>query len=50
MGDPAPGWLDDDSTWPVNYLIIDYTNLDPDNSDDEFDDEAWGCDQRRLAT
>ena len=40
MGDPAPGGEDDDSTCPESYIIIDDTDLDPDNSDDDFVDEA----------
>ncbi|KAF7048780.1 hypothetical protein CFC21_057468 [Triticum aestivum] len=40
MGDPAPGGDDDDSTSPENYIIIDDTDSDPDNSDDDYVDEA----------
>ena len=40
MGYPAPGGGDDDSTCPENYIIIDDTDLDPDDSDDEYVDEA----------
>ena len=40
MGDPAPGGEDDDSTCPGNYIIIDDTDLDPDDSDDDYVDEA----------
>ena len=40
MGDPAPGGEDDDSTCPENYIIIDDTDSDPDDSDDDFVDEA----------
>ena len=40
MGDPAPGGEDDDSTCPENYIIIDDTDSDPDNSDDDFVDGA----------
>ena len=38
MGDPAPGGEDDDSTCPENYIIIDDTDSDPDDSDDDFVD------------
>ena len=40
MGDPAPGGEDDSSTCPENYIIIDDTDSDPDDSDDDFVDEA----------
>ena len=40
MGDPAPGGEDDNSTCPENYIIIDDTDSDPDDSDDDFVDEA----------
>ena len=40
MGDPAPGGEDDDSTCPDNYIIIDDTDSDPDNSDDDYVVEA----------
>ena len=40
MGDPAPGGEDDNSTCPENYIIIDDTDSDPDNSDDDYKDEA----------
>src|SRR3954463_9282359 len=36
MGDPAPGEEDDDSTCPENYIIIDDTDLDLDDSDDDY--------------
>ena len=39
MGDPAPGGEDDDCTCPKNYIIIDDTDSDPDDSDDDFVDE-----------
>ena len=39
MGFPATG-EDDDSTCPENYIIIDDTDSDLDNSDDDFVDEA----------
>ena len=34
MGDRAPGGEDDDSTCPENYIIIDDTDSDPDDSDE----------------
>ena len=37
---PAPRGDDDDSTCPENYIIIDDTNSDPDDSDDDYVDEA----------
>ena len=40
MGDPAPRGEDGDSTYPENYIIIDDTDSDPDDSDDDFVDEA----------
>ena len=40
MGDPTLGGEDDDSTCPENYIIIDDTDSDPDDSDDDFVDEA----------
>ena len=40
MGDPTPGGEDGDSTCPENYIIIDDTDSDPDDSDDDFVDEA----------
>ena len=40
IGDPALGGEDDDSTCPENYIIIDDTVLDPDDSDDDYVDEA----------
>ena len=49
MGDPAPGGEDDDSTCPENYIIIDDTDSDPDDSDDDYVDEA-GADIMESAT
>ena len=49
MGDPAPGGEDDDSTCPENYIIIDDTDSDPDDSDDDYVDEA-GADIMEFAT
>ena len=40
MGDPAPRGEDDDSTYPENYIIIDDTDSDLDDSDDDYVDEA----------
>ena len=39
MGFPATGG-EDDCTCPENYIIIDDTDLDPDDSDDDYVDEA----------
>ena len=39
MGFPVTGGEDDDCTCPENYIIIDDTELDPGNSDDDFVDE-----------
>ena len=49
MGDPAPGGEDDDSTCPENYIIIDDTDSDPDDSDDDYVDEA-GADIMESST
>ena len=40
MGFPATGGEDDDCTCPKNYIIIDDTDSDQDDSDDDFVDEA----------
>ena len=40
MGDPALGGEDNDCTCPENYIIIDDTDSDPDDSDDDYVDEA----------
>ena len=40
MEDPAPGREDDDSTCRENYITIDDTDSDPDDSDDDYVDEA----------
>ena len=40
MGFPATGGEDDDCTCPENYIIIDDIDSDPDDSDDDFVDEA----------
>ena len=55
MGDPAPrgeddDWgEDDDSTCSENYIIIDDTDSDPDDSFDDFVDEA-GADMMEPLT
>ena len=49
MGDPAPGGEDDDSTCPENYIIIDDTDSDPDDSNDDYVDEA-GADIMESST
>ena len=49
MGEPAPGGEDDDSTSPENYIIIDDTDSDPNDSDDDFVDEA-GADIMESST
>ena len=49
MGDPAPGGEDDDSTCPENYIIINDTDSDPDDSDDDYVDEA-GADIMESST
>ena len=49
MGYPAPGGEGDDSTCPENYIIIDDTDSDPDDSDDDYVDEA-GADIMESST
>ena len=49
MGDPTPGGEDEDCTCPENYIIIDDTDSDPDDSDDDYVDEA-GADIMASAT
>ena len=49
MGDPAPGGEDDDCTCPENYIIIYDTDSDPDDSYDDYVDEA-GADIMESAT
>ncbi|KAI4980480.1 hypothetical protein ZWY2020_020965 [Hordeum vulgare] len=49
MVDPAPGRDDDDSTCPENYIIIDDTESDPDDRDDDYVDEA-GADIMESST
>ena len=40
MGFPTTRGEDDDCTCPKNYIIIDDTDSDPDDSDDDYVDEA----------
>ena len=40
MGNPMPKAKDDECTCPDNYIIIDDTDSDPDDSDDDYVDEA----------
>ena len=51
MGDPAPGGDDDDSKdiRSKDYIIIDDTDLDPDDRDDDYVDEA-GADIMESST
>ena len=49
MGDPAPGGEDDDSIRSKDYIIIDDTDSDPDDSDDDYVDEA-GADIMESST
>ena len=49
MGFPATGGKDDDCTCPENYIIIDDTDSDPDDSDDDYVDEA-GADIMESST
>ena len=49
MGDPAPGGDDDDSTCPENYTIINDTDSEPVDSDDDYVDEA-GADIMESST
>ncbi|KAM3227608.1 hypothetical protein ACQJBY_059383 [Aegilops geniculata] len=49
MGNPAPGGEDDGSTCLENYIIIDDTDSDPDDSDDDYVDEA-GADIMESST
>ena len=49
MGDPAPGGEVDDSICPENYIIIDDTDSDPDDSDDDYVDEI-GADIMESST
>ena len=49
MGDPAPGGEDDSSTCLENYIIIDDTDSDPDDSDYDYVDEA-GADIMESST
>ena len=51
MGDPAPGGEDEEpkEIHPEDYIIIDDTDSDPDDSDDEYVDEA-GADIMESST
>ena len=49
MGFPATGGEDDDCTCPENYIIIDDTDSDTYDSDDDYVDEA-GADIMESAT
>ena len=49
IGFPATGGEDDDCTCLENYIIIDDTDSDPDDSDDDFVDEA-GADIMESST
>ena len=40
MGFPATGREDEDCACPENYIIIDDPDSDPDDSDDDYVDEA----------
>ena len=48
-GFPATGGEDNDCTCLENYIIIDDTDSDPDDSDDDFVDEA-GADIMESST
>ena len=49
MGDPAPGGEDDDSTCPENYIIVDDTDSDSNDSEVDCEDEA-GADIMESST
>ena len=51
MGDPAPGGEDEEpkEIRSEDYIIIDDTDSDPNDSDDDFEDEA-GADIMESAT
>ena len=49
MGFPATRGEDDDCNCPENYIIIDDTDSDPDDSDDDYVDEA-GADIMESST
>ena len=51
MGDPAPGGEGDEpkEIRSEDYIIIDDTDSDPDNSDDDYEDEA-GADIMESST
>ena len=51
MGDPVPGGEDDEpkEIRSEDYIIIDDTESDPDDSDDDYEDEA-GADIMESST
>ena len=49
MGFPTTGGGDEDCTCPENYIIIDDTDSDPNDSDDDYKDEA-GADIMESST
>ena len=49
MGFPATEGEDEDFTCPENYIIMDDTDSDPDDSDDDYVDEA-GADIMESST
>ena len=51
MGDPAPGGEDEEpkEIRSEDYIIIDDTDLEPDDSDDDYEDEA-GADIMESST
>ena len=49
MGFPTTEGEDEDFTCPENYIIIDDTDSDPDDSDDDYVDEA-GADIMESST
>ena len=51
LGDPALGGEDEEpkEIRPEDYIIIDDTDSDPDNSDDDYEDEA-GADIMESST
>ena len=51
VGDPAPGEEDEEpkETHPEDYITIDDTDSDPDDSDDDYVDEA-GADIMESST
>ena len=49
MGFPATGGEEEDCMCPENYIVIDDTDSDPDDSDDDYVDEA-GADIMESST